>query len=379
MTAKKSNKSAVKSTARQNKSAPKKMKSVNLTVKATNTPFGSYNVQTGASFKTQVPSAYGQVDSLAGPSQSYDSQGNCRVKHREYIKDIFSTNPDYELLHEFIANPTIVQDFPWLSGMATNFQKFCFERLCLHFVTQSPTTTPGSVMIVPIYDVDQDTPEDKSSALTFQDTVRSPAWQECCALLPRKRLCGYKDYFTKIEADDQKLSIPAKVILASSGASDSSPVTGELWVEYDIRLTCPQRATETFSFAYQKPGADYNLLVQETVSNMKKSIVEIDGTSVAIEKPKGSYLVDLLWNNVTNANTFNVDLSVFEDSTLLVNLESSSSPAVQGWRKALWRVDKPTGILTITSLNTISAGNSMAEMCDTFLDIVEVKPSFTFS
>lgn len=221
---------------------------------AKNTPFGSYQLQTGANFRTEVPAAYGQVDTLAGPQQSYDSKGNVRIAHREYLFDILSTTPEYQIQEIVIANPTVQQSFPWLSGMAGNFQKFCFEKLCIHFVTQSPSSSPGSVMIVPIYDVDSSLPSTKNDALTFQDTTRSPAWQECCSLLPRSRLCGYKDYFTKIVQTDLKLSIPAKIVVATSGASDSSPITGEIWIEYDIRMSCPQRDAFGYEYIQVNPG-----------------------------------------------------------------------------------------------------------------------------
>lgn len=262
LTPKNSNKSAAKGKVRQNKSSQpnnKKQRSLNLGVIAKNTPLGSFQVQTGANFRTEVPAAYGQVDTLAGPQQSYDSQGNVRVKHREYLFDILSTTSPFLIQKVIIANPTVQESFPWLSGMANNFQKFCFERLCLHFVTQSPTSSPGSVMIVPIYDVDQDLPDTKSEALTFQDTTRSPSWQECCSLLPKSRLCGYKEYFTKIVQSDLKLSIPAKIAVATSGASDSSPITGEIWIEYDIKMSCPQRDTLGYDFFTLGPSHRTNL------------------------------------------------------------------------------------------------------------------------
>ena len=359
MTNKKSNKRAARGPVRQNKSA-KKSKMINLSVKASNTPFGSYNVQTGASFKTSVPSAYGQVDSIAGPQKSYDSQGNIRIKHREFIKDLFSTNPDYTQLFEFIANPTVASCFPWLSGMSTNFQKFCFEKLCLHYVTQSPTTSPGSMMIIPIYDVDQDVPVDKSQALTFQDTVRSPAWQECCALLPKNRLCGYKDYFTKMKLDDLKLSVPAKVVVASSGNSDSSPSSGELWVEYDIKMSCPQRALETFSLFDIAPGKatlfygnpKSEFLIYD--NNLDVSLEEPDLPAQAeyacnITLPTGNYVCNYQGNYVTGGSSTSIpefyDTTNAGGITNFTEIHSNSTAQTQGWAKCAFSVQGKTGTI----------------------------------
>lgn len=361
MTNKKTNQRAAKrGPVRQNKSAPKS-KGFNLSVKANNTPFGSYNVQTGASFKTSVPSAYGQVDTIAGPQKSYDSQGNCRIKHREFIKDLFSTDPDYSQLFEFIANPTIAACFPWLSGMSTNFQKFCFERLCLHYVTQSPTTSPGSMMIIPLYDIDGEIPATKSEALTFQDTVRSPAWQECCALLPKSRLCGYKEYFTKIVQDDLKLSVPAKVVIASSGNSDSSPSSGELWVEYDIKLSCPQRATETFSLFDQPAGYDswFEGISQNLFNIYDNNLGAVftaptnianRGNQFFISLPTGNYLLNL--QTETNIPSSDGEIVITNPSgsgvTNFSTVTSSANPNSVIWNKAAFSVQGKTGTILVS-------------------------------
>lgn len=288
-------------------------KLLNLEVKANNTPFGSYNVKGGMSFKTSVPSAYGQVDSISGPEQLYDSKGNCRIRHREYLKDILSTEMDYQEMFTLTANPTIEESFPWLSGMASNFQKFCFEKLCVRYVTQSPTTSPGSVMIIPIYDVDEDNPPNKAEALVFQDTTRSPAWQECCSLLPKNRLCTYKEYFTKIEPSNQKQSIPAKIVIATSGGSDSGPITGEIWVEYDIKLSCPQKEKGLFDSFVVDTGVRTSIFPPNFDPNPNPGIGQqvalgliYTGNSIGNIAP-GSYFLDWMAYNTIDAATGSIN------------------------------------------------------------------------
>lgn len=282
-------------------------------------------------FKSQVPSAYGQVDSISGPTQSYDSKGNCRVKHREFVCDLFGASNPFTVLREFVANPTIVESFPWLSGMSGNFQKFCFEKLCLHYVTQSPTTTAGSIMIIPQYDVDSPIPKDKNEALTFQDSVRSPAWQECCAVLPKNRLCAYKEYFTKMDLSDLKLSIPAKLQIASSGTGDSSPLSGELWVEYDIRLSCPQRTPQSTDFLMAPEGSTSGFFLasesQDYYRNISNGIyTNVSSTVGRAVYPPGRYYGTILWANLEDVSpgSYNVTVTAEEGSGIL-NFQSSTS------------------------------------------------------
>jgi len=219
---------------------------VSGSIKANDTPFGNYSANGSVSFKTEAPMAYGQVDSISGPQMMYGANGDVRIIHREYLTDILYTGGftanGFTVLNTFLANPSNQSNFPWLSGVAQNFEKFCFNKLCYRYVTQSPTTSPGSVMIIPDYDVDTGAPATKQQALTFKDAVRTPGWQDCCAFLPESRLCNYKDYFVQIGAD-QRLSVPASIYICASGGSDSSPLEGEIWVEYDIRLLCPTQNT----------------------------------------------------------------------------------------------------------------------------------------
>lgn len=200
------------------------------------------NINGSLSLKSAPPSAYGTVDRTNGPIKSMDAKGNLRIKNREYIGDILSTDSAFLIHHTYNLNPTVASTFPWLASVAGSFQKFCFESLCFEYQTQSGTSTTGNIMMIPQYDVSDIPPASKSDALTFVDSVRGPAWQESCCVLPRSRLCGLSSYFTEIDVDDVKMSIPGKVHIATSNCSDSGPLTGEIWVSYDVKLMAPQHS-----------------------------------------------------------------------------------------------------------------------------------------
>jgi hypothetical protein len=239
-----------------------KRKSLEGTFEAMNTPFGNYNLGGKASFKSSVPVAFGRSDSITGPSMQYGSDGSVRIVNREYVTDVISTASGYEVLNTFSANPTSSSAYPWLSTVANSFEKYCYDKLCFHFVTQSPTSAPGSVMLIPDYDVQTNPPSSKAEALSYKDSVRSPPWQESCCVLPKNRLCAYKEYYTQ-NTPDQRLSNPANLYLATSGAIDSPPISGEIWVEYDIKLTCPKKSTMSFD-EFGSNSSSFNHLFQGT-------------------------------------------------------------------------------------------------------------------
>jgi hypothetical protein len=249
---------------RRNKAQNKSL-SFDLDVK--NTPIGSFRGGLSTTFKSQVPVAFGRSDSISGPQMIRGRDGSVRIVHREYLFDILSTSILFIVQQTITVNPTLAASFPWLSSVAGSFEKFCFNKLCFHYVTQSSTSTPGSMMIIPCYNVDDNPPATKADALQFKDSVRSPAWQESCCDLPEDRLCNYKEYYTQINPSDQKLSVPANVFICTSSGSDASPIQGEVWVEYDILLTCPQNsATGVDSFrTTSAPGTNFvpaNMLTQ---------------------------------------------------------------------------------------------------------------------
>jgi hypothetical protein len=252
--AKNQNQRAAKGTVSQNKSARGKKplssqkkskrsarakKQLNFNLGAKNTPFGTYSGSGSLSFKTQAPVAFGQSDSISAPQMVYGKDGRVRITHREYLFDVLSTNVAFQVLATIVGNPSLVASFPWLATVALNFEKFCFNRLCYHYVTQSSTSAPGSVMMVPCYNPDLNPPATKQDALAFQDCVRSPAWQESCCNLPEDRLCTYRDYYVSIATNEAKLSIPVQTFVCTSGNSGAGPTQGEIWVEYDIELSCP--------------------------------------------------------------------------------------------------------------------------------------------
>lgn len=195
------------------------------------------------SYRSEVPVAIGSVDSIAGPTILNGPDGAIRIVNREYLADISAIGDlDFQIVQTYLGNPSLPANFPWLSSVANSFEKYCFNKLDYHYVTQSSTAAVGSVMIVPDYDPQSSPPTTKQQALSFKDSVRTPPWQEACSTLPYKRLCSYEAYFVDLASGEQRLSNPVTTYICTSGASDANPIQGEIWVEYDIFLMIPRHS-----------------------------------------------------------------------------------------------------------------------------------------
>jgi hypothetical protein len=171
------------------------------------------------------------------------------VRHMEFVKIIKRTEPiDEKGSREvFPVNPGVPETFPWLSGIANNFESYLFDELEFHYVPSCGTTTWGSIVIAPDYDAaDDNIGATRQELCTFDDSVRSSLWQCAVMKCARGNLRKMKTYFirAKDNSQDVKTYDVANVIIdMRTGASFGSEM-GELWVRYKVRLFTPQKEPE---------------------------------------------------------------------------------------------------------------------------------------
>jgi hypothetical protein len=74
------------------------------------------------------------------------------------------------------CNPGIAATFPWLSGIAQNYQKFRFLFLRFFFSSSVATSTAGKVWMQLSYDGEDGAPASLAAALASEDSSAGPAW-----------------------------------------------------------------------------------------------------------------------------------------------------------------------------------------------------------
>jgi len=202
-------------------------------------------------------------------------------------------------------------------------------------------------MLIPDYDVDNNPPVTKMDALSYKDAVRCPAWQEACCNLPEDRLCNYKEYYVAINPQEQKLSVPANMFIGTSNNADAGPTSGEVWVEYDITLSCPTKSSigsDIFASDASPPGSLF--LYDYSIANAKdfagRPYLEAngqyssDGTIDSIVLQPGRYFLDWAYNDAIAAGgivvTPVIGSSIYNKeggTSSAVTLRASSSTATQ--------------------------------------------------
>jgi len=207
------------------------------------TGYGSYKVKHNTVGDTTV---YG-ADAANVPGFSNFEHGT-RIKHREFVKNIVvpsdPTAFNVEVMRLGLDNSEL---FPWLSLLATRFQKYKVHGMMFYFrSTSTDYNNSGSLAFSLNYDVTENGPTQMSDVLnSFFATSSKPSQSfaapvECDpATMPSG---GY--YIRHPNAStgtvDLRMSQVGSLNVCTEGLSLSAgQVLGQLWCTYDIELLYP--------------------------------------------------------------------------------------------------------------------------------------------
>lgn len=162
-----------------------------------------------------------------------------RVKKREFLQNVVPQDPFAPIKIEF--NPGLSESFPWLSGVAPNFEKYIIHKLRLIYETAQSTFVPGMVMMAPEFNISDGLPISKTEMLEYAYAARSPVWKNFSIDISKKSIMNYRDYYVRIaDVVDKKLYDPLYIIVATDAVSTDLSYCGEIWVEYEVEFTLPQ-------------------------------------------------------------------------------------------------------------------------------------------
>jgi hypothetical protein len=228
----KNNKSAAQSTVRQNKSGQKKL------------PSAKNNKDTKKENIVMAPTALSSQYKNAGPAFSYSQKGDgsIRVRHREYVRDITSTNTNYAV-QSISINPGISTLFTWLCSIALSYESYLFNSLSFEFESSGVTTDRGTVMMGIDFDAADSPPTTKQQFMSIHGSTRSAVWSHQCCTASQKdlRKFGVQRYVRNsapLGTQDIKTYDVGNFLIATQGTGNIT--CGELYVTYDVTLHTPQ-------------------------------------------------------------------------------------------------------------------------------------------
>jgi hypothetical protein len=169
------------------------------------------------------------------------------VSKREFVKNIIPQDPFGPIKIEF--NPGLPGSFPWLSGLAPNFEKYFVRKLRVEYETAQSTFAPGMVMFAPEFNVSDPLPTTKTELLEYAFAARAPVWKNFSMDLPSSSIMNFKDYYVRTGPvnTDLKLYDPLYITVATDAVSTDLAYCGELWFSYEIEFKLPQIINSSIS------------------------------------------------------------------------------------------------------------------------------------
>lgn len=184
-----------------------------------------------------------QASYMSGPD------GTIRIKRTEFagscsndsttyftLSSLSSATPGYDL------NPANSLLFPWLSGIAVNYERFKFNAVGLRLIPSQATTTPGRVYLAADYDYDDAVPTSKIALMSNRTVAEAPVWQEVRIHLDPKQLhpdMPFKYVSTTSRGNyvEPRTAFCGYVMVAFD--SSQANLLFDIEVSYDVTLSVP--------------------------------------------------------------------------------------------------------------------------------------------
>lgn len=244
-----------------------------------------------------VPAAQPKGQSRARRKLSRLAGGDNRivVKHAEYFADVRRGTQ----ISSYAINPGNSTMFPWLCGIAKNYESYTFISLRFRYKTCCPALMPGSVALAVDYDANDPAPTTKQAMYSYHGLVNSPQWRDATLRCEPANMNKVAKRFVVIDGSydpnpDVRLTDVGNLLVGSFSESAVDGQAGELWVEYEIEFHTPQATSPplTVGGSLYCPSRDpYHPLVRNPESTLAMPY-SVDEQSSEITFPtKGKYLV----------------------------------------------------------------------------------------
>lgn len=255
-----------------------------------------------------APSAFGTGILNAGPPR----HTSIRVHHREYLTDIVGGGATFR--NEYSMNPGMDNRFPWLSRLASAYEKYDVHNFQVEWVPSIPTTYTGSISIVPDYDpADDDSGLTKQALLAMQDATTSNIWRPTIMRCTPSCLRHPEKLFVRTVATlpsnlDIKFYDFAKVVVDVS--STESGILGSLYLTYDITLSIPQISGDEPAALFSASGSGVGMHPWANVTTELDNIpVKLSADEIEFYEPGTYELQAYAGGSLNSVNPNMIDVS----------------------------------------------------------------------
>jgi hypothetical protein len=296
------------------------------------TIFGSGDYVTGS-----TPVKNSLFDS--GVPMMHRNSEDIRISRREFVSDV--TTQTGFVVNQYPIQPGLQNLFPYLSGIAQNFQEYSIEGLAFEFRTTSGDSVAstnqaqGTVAMAVVYDFDQTVPNSKQAFLNIGGGIDAkPSRNILCGLECDRSQSPLKTLYLRsgpIPASSAQETHDFGLFCLGTGGAQASFTCGELWITYDIILRKPipvalnnaQTAASSAKFSTINPTGAHPIAGAVTSNILPKQPTTLNSFVVAagaagdilvlVAPPNGTYDCKVNWSSTgsvtsqVNAPTFSIN------------------------------------------------------------------------
>lgn len=164
------------------------------------------------------------------------------VSHKEYIGSVGSTLTEFNIKIDEWINPGNKVLFPWLAGMAFNYETYTIQSMKFTYSPTCPTTTVGLIAMMIDYDAADHPPTNLSDMLNSANAISFAPYENRSMLSSKQQLNkGLKERYiadgVSGAPEDVKTLYAGSLYVACQGTNSSQ--VGQLFIEYSVLLKTP--------------------------------------------------------------------------------------------------------------------------------------------
>ncbi len=255
-------------------------------------------------------------------TSTFSKGGSVRVRHREFIKNVVSDGTSFKNDSIFVQ-PGLYESFPYLAGVASNYNEYKLHGLCYEYVSTSSqyssAVAMGSVVLAANYLVGEKAYASKSAMENSEGAISSkPSNNIIFGLECAASHAPYNRYFVRTGdtgSIPQTLEDFARFQIAlcnlPTATYPTGTVVGELWVTYDIEFFVMDLPTLLPGiYAVQRSGIDANnpLGTATVTANYQGLCYNVSTTSSRnlsfLDVPIGAILaINIVWSGTAAASS----------------------------------------------------------------------------
>lgn len=198
------------------------------------------------SYRVDAPVAVGRVDHVIGPSVARSTANSIRVRHREafLVSEIAAGLTDYSL--HLSVNPGDPTYFPWLSKIASAYDRYAFKSLSFDFQPRLATSVNGHWVMAIDYDPADPDPLNDTVAMQSKDATGGNIWAPGRLTVSECERYGKFGLLVRQTSPvgDVHLYDLLKLHFYVHGPASSDFM---IWVNYDVVFTMPDNEVDNTS------------------------------------------------------------------------------------------------------------------------------------